>query len=140
MLSSWSVGNMPDQDDADHAEDCKCGDWEDGDIDDACHELLNVEFRPAIVRDEGAHGYSFVRWLTPEEIGQPADQVVVFDVLDVVDVLRDAVEDECEVLAERAIDPDEPDRATYSRRHAAARWLLDADKFDAMADKVAERW
>lgn len=64
----WSVDDLPDPDDSgSHAHpDCGCGDWEDGDFDPACQALYR--WRPAVLRDHGAHGYGFVRWMSADEI------------------------------------------------------------------------
>jgi hypothetical protein len=69
-VGQWSTCALPDQEDlASHAvQPCECGDWEEGSFDPRC--AARFEWRWAIVHDEGAHGESFVRWLTDYEVGE----------------------------------------------------------------------
>ncbi|MEM9656330.1 MAG: hypothetical protein AAGA65_29895 [Actinomycetota bacterium] len=63
----WTAEPLNQDDPSNHAvDDCGCGDWEDGHWDPRCAAQTN--WRLALVRDEGAHGTSFVRWLTTTEI------------------------------------------------------------------------
>ena len=56
----WSDGDI-----VHDSVDCECGDTEEFELDPRCSALTT--WRLAIVHDEGAHGWSLVRYLTEYE-------------------------------------------------------------------------